>query len=337
MMDFKNAAQEILHTGKTDKECFYELQQQGFKQSFRTFNTYIAIWREDPDFPEAKKGNSCKAKAAAILSLCQQPEMSDNKIVQCLKEQGIKTTARAVQDQRLKLGIKYRNRLPEEQEVMYNHTLDAVRSEIQDGPARNYGRGLISTQLQRTGIKARQRHIRASLSQTLQEQGRQRSFAPRNAKNRKAFASYPGPDYIWSLDGHDKLVAFGVEIYAAIDAYSRYVVYCYVGISNKTQISVCKQYLEAVSTMNWCPRFLRTDRGTEVPMMADLHHSLYKAFQQDHFPTDFDATNCRLEDCHIFGKSVHNHRIESWWNGLEERQLQPWRVHLYLGWNANAC
>jgi hypothetical protein len=29
----------------------------------------------------------------------------------------------------------------------------------------------------------------------------------------------PGPDYIWSLDGHDKLSDWGIEIYAAIDAY----------------------------------------------------------------------------------------------------------------------
>ena len=30
----------------------------------------------------------------------------------------------------------------------------------------------------------------------------------------------PGPDYIWSLDCHNKLSDWGIEIYAIIDAYS---------------------------------------------------------------------------------------------------------------------
>jgi hypothetical protein len=33
----------------------------------------------------------------------------------------------------------------------------------------------------------------------------------------------PGPNYIWSLDGHDKLKAWGIEIYGAVDAYSWYI------------------------------------------------------------------------------------------------------------------
>jgi hypothetical protein len=31
----------------------------------------------------------------------------------------------------------------------------------------------------------------------------------------------PGPNYIWSVDGHMKLELFGTEIYAGVDAYSR--------------------------------------------------------------------------------------------------------------------
>jgi hypothetical protein len=29
-----------------------------------------------------------------------------------------------------------------------------------------------------------------------------------------------GLDFIWSIDGHDKLAAWGIQIYASIDAYS---------------------------------------------------------------------------------------------------------------------
>ena len=31
----------------------------------------------------------------------------------------------------------------------------------------------------------------------------------------------PGPNFVWSIDGHLKLQMYGIEIYADIDAYSR--------------------------------------------------------------------------------------------------------------------
>jgi hypothetical protein len=44
----------------------------------------------------------------------------------------------------------------------------------------------------------------------------------------------PGPDYIWLIDGHDKLSLFGIDIYVCIDAYSRAIIWVYIGISNRT-------------------------------------------------------------------------------------------------------
>jgi hypothetical protein len=34
----------------------------------------------------------------------------------------------------------------------------------------------------------------------------------------------PGPNFIWSIDGYLKLALYGIEIYAAIDAYLRYII-----------------------------------------------------------------------------------------------------------------
>lgn len=50
----------------------------------------------------------------------------------------------------------------------------------------------------------------------------------------------PGPNYVWFLDGYCKLDHFGFEIYAAIDAYSRYVVRIYMGISARTSVGVLR-------------------------------------------------------------------------------------------------
>ena len=48
----------------------------------------------------------------------------------------------------------------------------------------------------------------------------------------------PGPNDIWHIDSHIKLEPFGIEIYAAIDGYSRYIVWIYVSISARTTVGV---------------------------------------------------------------------------------------------------
>ena len=73
-----------------------------------------------------------------------------------------------------------------------------------------------------------------------------------------------GPNRVLSIDGHDKLARFGFEIYGAIDAYSRYIVWCYVGISNRTAVSVNKQYLRLLRTTLHMPKLIRSDKGIYV-------------------------------------------------------------------------
>jgi len=34
----------------------------------------------------------------------------------------------------------------------------------------------------------------------------------------------PGPNFVWSIDGHHKLSMYGIAIYAGIDAFSRSVI-----------------------------------------------------------------------------------------------------------------
>jgi hypothetical protein len=64
----------------------------------------------------------------------------------------------------------------------------------------------------------------------------------RDVQRRRGEYIVPGPNFIWSVDGHNKLKEYGIEIYAGIDAYSRYVTWIYVGVSSGTSISVVQQY-----------------------------------------------------------------------------------------------
>jgi alpha-tubulin suppressor-like RCC1 family protein len=43
-----------------------------------------------------------------------------------------------------------------------------------------------------------------------------------------------GLNFIWSIDGHNKLAEWGFQIYGGIDAYARNIIWIYVGISNRT-------------------------------------------------------------------------------------------------------
>ena len=70
-----------------------------------------------------------------------------------------------------------------------------------------------------------------------------------------------GPNRVFSIDGHDKLSRFGFEIYGAIDAYSRDIVWCYVGISNRTVVSVNKQYLRLIRHTLDMPKLICSDKG----------------------------------------------------------------------------
>lgn len=145
----------------------------------------------------------------------------------------------------------------------------------------------------------------------------------RNDKyNRQGQFHCPGPNFVWSIDGHLKLKPYGIEIYAVIDAYSRYIVWIYVGISATTAVSVLKQFLDTVEAVNVLPRYIRSDQGTETGLIAN-------AFWQFSQVADPDIA---LKSIYWYGTSTQNVRIESWWLQLTKGQLRQWRVSIYHSW-----
>jgi len=125
-----------------------------------------------------------------------------------------------------------------------------------------------------------------------------------------------GPNRVWSIDGHDKLSHFGFEIYGCIDAYSWYIMWCYVGHSNRTQISVWKHYLETVCAMGKLPKLIRSDMGRELALLCVTHPTLRRTDKPDlPFPKDYS-----------FGTSTNNQRIEAWWNLLANGQTDTWHT-----------
>lgn len=97
----------------------------------------------------------------------------------------------------------------------------ALQSELENGQITLYGRQYTYQRLRQCGIPV----ARDRMFSILHE------LDPVGIANRRLDVNYmpkggyfvPGPNYVWSIDGHHKLSMYGIEIYAGVDAYSRYV------------------------------------------------------------------------------------------------------------------
>jgi hypothetical protein len=137
-------------------------------------------------------------------------------------------------------------------------------------------------------------------------------------RKRHGYWQAPGPNYIWSIDAHLKLQPFGIEIYAAIDVFSRYIVWAYIGNSATTAVSVAAQYLNTVQDIGITPAMLMSDHGGETALIADAHLSLVRALPgQQELP---------FREAYRFVTSKENQRIESWWNQMSKGCTMEWRV-----------
>lgn len=91
----------------------------------------------------------------------------------------------------------------------------------------------------------------------------------RHRLKRRVYQS-AGPNECWHVDGYDKLKPFGFPIHAAVDGYSRRVLWLKVERTNNKPEVIANHYLECVKELQGCPRLLRTDPGTENGIMATM-------------------------------------------------------------------
>jgi hypothetical protein len=250
---------------------------------------------------------------------------NDDDIAATLTAQGIPISTRQVKRARLSQGWRRRNRLAEQQEEQRRTTTEAVTNALASG-GRNYGRNYMSTALRLEGHRARFDDIAHELQRQDPDSASRRKPGKGNRQRRAEFIN-PGPDHLWCIDGHDKLVPWGIHIYAAIDAFSRKINWVYVGNANRARIAVARQYLQTVDALDWCPRFIRADKGQEAVLLGDAHLRLF--LDHRHVLGDDQSTldTLPVADCFFFGASSANQRIENWWLRLRCGQLEWWIVY----------
>ena len=72
-------------------------------------------------------------------------------------------------------------------------------------------------------------------------------------KRRRRKYSAKGPNWIWHLDGYDKLKLYGFSIHGAIDGFSRRILCFEVGISNKNPRIIGRYFIDCVGQVGGVP------------------------------------------------------------------------------------
>ena len=118
----------------------------------------------------------------------------------------------------------------------------------------------------------------------------------------------PGPNFLWHVDGWDKLAPFGIYVHGAIDGFSRRILWLEVSSTNKNPKVVASYYLETINQIGGVPRRMRCDKGTENTIIG-LLQQFFRWEDNDEFAGSKSF---------VSGKSSANQRIEAWWSKVRE-------------------
>ena len=115
-------------------------------------------------------------------------------------------------------------------------------------------------------------------------------------KKKGAFHS-PGPNWVFSLDGHDNLMGFQnstfpIAIYGCIDTASRKLIWIKVWNSNSSPLLIGRWYLDYLYGSETLPNNIMIDKGTETGVMATMHALLRR--RQSDISTDEEACDTHL-------------------------------------------
>ncbi|KAJ5544008.1 hypothetical protein N7494_005287 [Penicillium frequentans] len=220
---------------------------------------------------------------------------------------GLQKSERTLQRIRKRLGVKLRVEDVGERVLQTQQLIHILREEDAYGEIETYGCRTLQTHLQRMRLFYPRERIYEAY----------RTIRPLNIAARipgpqhhRGQYSTPGPNQVWHVDGHMKLEPFGIEIYAGIDGFSRYIPWVYIGVSARTAVSVMRQYLDCITQLGYQPRVIRSDLGTETSLMAQAHYTIRRAG---------DATVNEFKKAYWYGRSTENQRIEAWWWQLSQR------------------
>jgi len=110
-------------------------------------------------------------------------------------------------------------------------------------------------------------------------------------KRKKGNFSSKGPNFVHSLDGHDKMMGyqnstFPLAVYGCIDTASRKIMWLRIWTTNSNPKLVGRWYLEHLLETRTISRMIRLDKGTETGVMATMHAYLRRNHSDIDDPVD---------------------------------------------------
>ena len=96
----------------------------------------------------------------------------------------------------------------------------------------------------------------------------------RHSRNRLRRRQYQGkgPNYVWHVDGYDKLKPFGFCIHGCIDGFSQHILLLEVRTTNNDPGVTAKYFLDYIHSIGGLPCIVRGDNGTENVNTAAIQH-----------------------------------------------------------------
>lgn len=149
--------------------------------------------------------------------------LTDHEIVQTLQQSHrLSVSERHVRRQLVAMNLRRR---------CYGNLEDTVAfiSDELRGSGRLLGYRIVHEKCKQHGLQARKEDVRVIL-QELDREGVMTRQA-RRLTRRQYYA--PGPNFIWHLDGNDKLVPYGIGIHGCIDGFSRKLIWLNAYVTNK--------------------------------------------------------------------------------------------------------
>lgn len=167
---------------------------------------------------------------------------------------------------------------------------DAIAKEL-DGPGQLLGyRAMYKKLRQEHDIKVPRDLVHAKMQELDPDGLERRKVGVKNKKQKESFTTR-GPNWVHSLDGHNKLMGFQSDtfplaIYGCVDTASRKLLWLRIWTTNKEPKLIGRCYLEYLSENKIMPSYLRIDRGTETGVMTTIHAFLHRHHDMDVEPTE---------------------------------------------------
>jgi len=195
--------------------------------------------------------------------------------------------------------LRYFNIFYTDTNVTLDEVKEAVGKEL-EGPGKLLGYRALHQKIRQEHLLNVPRDLVYAVMQQMDPEGLEsRAVGVKNKKKKQPFRTR-GPNWVHSVDGHNKLMGFQndtfpLAIYGSIDTASRKLLWLRVWTNNREPRLIGRWYLEYLYENKVIPSYLRMDRGTETGVMATMH-----AFLRQHHG-DIDPT-----ETVIYGPSTAN-------------------------------